>query len=105
MNNEGNIIITESELVPGHEDYEHFDLALRDNFQGKFMVKMIGEHPSANDAIKWSNDYGELISKILDNKHNKYIRDLVTEGDYEEAFRIITRVFKERKEDKVLVAA
>lgn len=93
-----NIIIDEIDY--NNPDYDHFDLAKRNDFQNWLMFKMIGRKPSVDEELKWTEDYGKMISNIIDNKRNYIVRDLITNRNYEEAFNVLADVLKEKNKEK-----
>ncbi|MBU6370480.1 MAG: hypothetical protein KGH93_02315 [Patescibacteria group bacterium] len=82
-------VIIDENVDEHHPDYEHFDLAKRNDFQMRLMVEMIGKDATSAEKLAWSDAYGKRFSAILDNKKNEYVRNCVNAGEYAEASRLI----------------
>ena len=62
-------------------DFERVPLGIRNKIQMEVLKLMIGENPTSEAEVKWSEDYGALISMFIDHKDHKVLRGLISKRD------------------------
>lgn len=93
--------------IPQDQKFEKLDVGIRNMFQIHIMEKLLGkEIDDVHKQIRLIDEYGKLMSDIIDDPKNVEIIDLVREGEeskekYEKAIDMVI----EKIHDKIPVAA
>jgi hypothetical protein len=59
---------------------------------------MLGENPTHEAENDWAEKYSVIVSKIIDDANNAFIRELILSDEkekYEEVSKILIKIFEE----------
>jgi hypothetical protein len=80
------------------ENFERIPLKNRLHFQLILMKMMLGENPTHEAENDWAEKYSVIVSKIIDDANNAFIRELILSDEkekYEEVSKILIKIFEE----------
>ncbi len=85
------------------ENFERIPLKNRLHFQLVLMKMMLGENSTHEEQNSWAEKYSVLVSKIIDDVSNGFIRELILTDEkerYEEAAKVLIRIMDEESRGK-----
>ncbi len=85
------------------ENFERIPLKNRLHFQLILMKMMLGENSTHEAQNSWAEKYSVLVSKIIDDVNNSFIRELImkdTSDEYREASEILIRILEGEEKGK-----
>lgn len=86
------------------ENFERIPLKNRLHFQLVLMKMMLGENSIHEEQNSWAEKYSVLVSRIIDDVSNNFIRELILTDEkerYEEAAKVLIKILEDESKGKV----